>query len=96
MHELRPYLRTAVRRLAIDGFHSARRRVSVADPEIFDVIANPDGAALPKPDDWIDIATACNALRRVYETLPDRWQHPAAITGRGAQCGLLRAQITRP
>lgn len=61
-----PYLRTIVRRLAVDHRRSARHEVSVPGPGVME--------AIPEPDDEIDIVTTRTMVRQAYETLPPRWQ----------------------
>jgi RNA polymerase sigma factor (sigma-70 family) len=64
--DLRPYLRTVVRRLAVDRYRSGARGLVPADPDLVD--------SLPAADDPIAIATNRDMMRKAYETLPPRWQ----------------------
>lgn len=64
--ELRPYLRTCVRRLAIDRYRIAARAAGAVDPVAL--------AALPDLADPITVATHRDLVRKAYETLPANWQ----------------------
>ena len=64
--ELTPYLRTVVRRLAIDRYRTSRRDGTPADPTLLEII--------PEPDDAMTRATDRQLVRKAFETLPDRWQ----------------------
>src|SRR5690625_3027862 len=60
--DLGPYLRTIVRRLAVDR-HRGRARTPTADPDILEV--------LPTADDPIDRADTTHLVRTAFETLPE-------------------------
>jgi RNA polymerase sigma factor (sigma-70 family) len=62
---LGPYLRTTIRRLAIDR-HRSTQRTGPADPSTFDI--------LPTAGDPMARATDRQLVRRAFETLPLRWQ----------------------
>jgi RNA polymerase sigma factor (sigma-70 family) len=64
--ELTPYLRTVVRRLAVDRYRAARRDGTPADPTLLEVI--------PESDDPVARATDREMVRQAFDTLPDRWQ----------------------
>jgi DNA-directed RNA polymerase specialized sigma24 family protein len=64
--ELRPYLRTVVRRLAIARYRAAALAAGAADPATFGV--------LPEPDAPLTIAAHQDLVRLAYETLPAEWQ----------------------
>ena len=64
--ELAPYLRTVVRRLAVDRYRASRRDGTPADAAHLE--------ELPEPDDPAARATDRDMVRRAFETLPDRWQ----------------------
>ncbi|MGH8840375.1 MAG: sigma-70 family RNA polymerase sigma factor, partial [Jiangellaceae bacterium] len=64
--ELTPYLRTVVRRLAIDRYRASRRDGIPADPALLEVI--------PESDDPMVRATDRELVRKAFDTLPDRWQ----------------------
>ncbi|HEY9412993.1 MAG TPA: sigma-70 family RNA polymerase sigma factor, partial [Jiangellaceae bacterium] len=64
--ELAPYLKTVVRRLAIDRHRTSQRTGQPADPALLDV--------LPGPDDPMARATDRELVRQAFETLPERWQ----------------------
>jgi DNA-directed RNA polymerase specialized sigma24 family protein len=64
--ELRPYLRTVVRRLAIVRYRAAALAAGAADPATFGV--------LPEPDAPITVAAHQDLVRLAYETLPAEWQ----------------------
>src|SRR5690606_18157185 len=77
--ELTPYLRTVVRRLAIDRHRSSERDGSPADPAALEV--------LPRTDDPMGRATNRQLVRQAFETLPERWQQVlwhTEIEGRSA------------
>jgi RNA polymerase sigma factor (sigma-70 family) len=63
---LTPYLRTVVRRLAIDRYRASRRDGTPADPTLLEVI--------PESDDHMARATDREMVRQAFDTLPDRWQ----------------------
>ncbi|NED97218.1 sigma-70 family RNA polymerase sigma factor [Phytoactinopolyspora alkaliphila] len=64
--ELTPYLRTVVRRLAIDRHRSSQRDGQPTDQAILEI--------LPRTDDPMARATDRELVRQAFETLPDRWQ----------------------
>ncbi|WP_129667543.1 sigma-70 family RNA polymerase sigma factor, partial [Phytoactinopolyspora endophytica] len=64
--ELTPYLRTVVRRLAVDRHRSAQRDGQPTDQAILEI--------LPRTDDPMARATDRELVRQAFETLPDRWQ----------------------
>ncbi|TDE14940.1 sigma-70 family RNA polymerase sigma factor [Jiangella asiatica] len=64
--EFAPYLKTVVRRLAIDRHRSSQRANQVADPSILDI--------LPHTDDPMARSTDRQLVRHAFETLPERWQ----------------------
>ncbi|PSL06636.1 RNA polymerase sigma factor (sigma-70 family) [Haloactinopolyspora alba] len=77
--ELTPYLRTVVRRLAIDRHRSSQREGSPSDPTALEV--------LPRTDDPMARATDKQLVRHAFETLPERWQQVlwhTEIEGRSA------------
>ncbi|TDD69081.1 sigma-70 family RNA polymerase sigma factor [Jiangella aurantiaca] len=61
-----PYLKTVVRRLAIDRHRSSQRDGSQTDPSILDI--------LPTADDAMARSTDRQLVRHAFETLPERWQ----------------------
>ena len=84
--DLRPYLRTVVRRLAVDRYRSGTRGAAPVDPSLVD--------SLPAPDDPITIATNRDMVRKAYETLPPRWQEVLwRIEVEGHTPGTLAAQV---
>ncbi len=77
--ELTPYLRTIVRRLAIDRHRHSQRDGSPADPTALEV--------LPRTDDPMARFTNRQLVRHAFETLPERWQQVlwhTEIEGRSA------------
>ncbi len=64
--EFAPYLKTVVRRLAIDRHRTSQRSGQVSDPSILDV--------LPHADDPMARSTDRQLVRHAFETLPERWQ----------------------
>lgn len=64
--ELAPYLRTVVRRLAVDRYLASERDGTPADPALLE--------ELPEPDDPVARTTDRELVRRAFESLPDRWQ----------------------
>ncbi len=64
--EFAPYLKTVVRRLAIDRHRSSQRDGSQTDPSILDI--------LPHTDDAMARSTDRRLVRDAFETLPERWQ----------------------
>jgi RNA polymerase sigma factor (sigma-70 family) len=64
--ELTPYLRTVVRRLAIDRYRASRRDGIPADPTLLEII--------PESEDPMARATDRELVRKAFDTLPDRWQ----------------------
>jgi RNA polymerase sigma factor (sigma-70 family) len=64
--EVTPYLRTIVRRLAIDRHRSTQRGGQPEDPAVLEV--------LPTADDPMARVTDRNLVRQAFETLPERWQ----------------------
>ena len=64
--EFAPYLKTVVRRLAIDRHRTSQRDGSQTDPSILDI--------LPHTDDAMARSTDRQLVRHAFETLPERWQ----------------------
>ncbi|PZF81255.1 sigma-70 family RNA polymerase sigma factor [Jiangella anatolica] len=64
--EFAPYLKTVVRRLAIDRHRGSQRDGSQTDPSILDI--------LPTADDAMARSTDRQLVRHAFETLPERWQ----------------------
>lgn len=64
--EFAPYLKTVVRRLAIDRHRTSQRDGSQTDPSILDI--------LPTADDAMARSTDRQLVRHAFETLPERWQ----------------------
>lgn len=63
---LTPYLRTVIRRLAIDRHRASSREGNAADPAMLE--------ELPTVDDEIPRATDRQLVREAFESLPERWQ----------------------
>jgi RNA polymerase sigma factor (sigma-70 family) len=64
--ELTPYLRTVVRRLAVDRYCASHRDGLPSDQAALE--------AMPEPDDPVARATDRAMVRQAFESLPDRWQ----------------------
>jgi len=64
--ELAPYLRTVVRRLALDRYRASQRDGTPADPVLLE--------EPPEPDYPDARAADRDLVRRAFETLPERWQ----------------------
>lgn len=64
--EVTPYLRTIIRRLAIDRHRTSRRFGQPEDPTAL--------AVLPTADDPMARVTDRNTMRQAFDMLPERWQ----------------------
>jgi RNA polymerase sigma factor (sigma-70 family) len=75
-HAFVPYLRTVIRRLAVDAHRRTSDEALAEEP-----VANPAAVEdLPTIDDEIDGVDDRHLVRDAYETLPDRWQRALWFT----------------